>query len=138
MKKQKKGFVIYSNENSAKVKINHNKKYGFYYNFQGNKKDIVNVNNDLGAEVGQEVYVELDTIKTLKCIYIFFIQPILFTLIGILAGSSISTILSQPNLVYKVIFGCISCTIALIYKDYYKEKTKFNKKNNHNIIKIIS
>ncbi|MEG2787021.1 MAG: SoxR reducing system RseC family protein [Romboutsia sp.] len=137
MKKQQKGFVIYSNENSAKVKINHNKKYEFYYDCQGNKKHIVSVNNELGANIGQEVYIEVDTIKIIKLIYIFYIQPILFTIIGILVGNYISMILSQQSLVYKVIFGCISFTIALIYKDYYKEKNKSNKKYNYNIVKII-
>lgn len=135
MKKQKLGTVVYSNGNSAKVKIETNKKYLNIINYQGNKGKIITTNNYIGAKQGQYVCVELNHIITFKLIYIYIIQPILFALLGLLIGFYISLKINQPSLLYEVTFSCIVCTIAIIYKDYYKEKNKINIK--HEIIKIL-
>ena len=131
---KKIGFVIDSNENSAKIKLNDSKKSIFYCNNQ----KIITANNDINARIGQEVYVEFKKIKAIKLIYIYIIQPIIFAIIGMLIGDFVSINLNQRNLIYKLVFGCIFFTIAIIYKDYHKEKSKINGNNNYNIVKIIS
>ena len=122
---KKIGFVIDSNENSAKIKLNDSKK-------------IIIVNNNIDAKIGQEVCIELKKITAIKLIYIYIIQPIILAIIGILIGDFISINLNQRNLIYKLVFGCIFFTIAIIYKDYHKEKSKISGDNNYNIVKIIS
>lgn len=122
---KKIGFVIDSNENSAKIKLNDSKK-------------IIIVNNDIDAKIGQEVCIELKKITAIKLIYIYIIQPIILAIIGILIGDFISINLNQRNLIYKLVFSCIFFTIAIIYKDYYKEKSKITGNNNYSIAKIIS
>ncbi|MFR8870558.1 MAG: SoxR reducing system RseC family protein [Paraclostridium sordellii] len=125
MKIQKKGLVIYSNENSAKIKI------------EDSKERIIEVNNNVSAKIGQNVYVEFNVYKLFKLIYIKYIQPILFILLGFFIGDFISFLLNKSSIVYNSIFICILFTISLIYKDYYKEKNKYNKNDKPDIIKII-
>ncbi len=122
---KKIGFVIDSNENSASIKLNESKK-------------IITANNDIDAKIGQEVCVEFKKIKAIKLIYINIIQPIILAIIGILIGDFVSINLNQRTLIYKLVFGCIFFTIAIIYKDYHKEKSKISGDNNYNIVKIIS
>ncbi|MBC8630419.1 SoxR reducing system RseC family protein [[Eubacterium] tenue] len=122
---KKIGFVIDSNENSASIKLNESKK-------------IITSNNDIDAKIGQEVCVEFKKIKAIKLIYIYIIQPIILAIIGILIGDFVSINLNQRTLIYKLVFGCIFFTIAIIYKDYHKEKSKITGDNNYNIVKIIS
>lgn len=122
---KKIGFVIDSNENSASIKLNESKK-------------IITSNNDIDAKIGQEVCVEFKKIKAIKLIYINIIQPIILAIIGILIGDFVSINLNQRTLIYKLVFGCIFFTIAIIYKDYHKEKSKISGDNNYNIVKIIS
>lgn len=122
---KKIGFVIDSNENSASIKLNESKK-------------IITANNDIDAKIGQEVCVEFKKIKAIKLIYINIIQPIILAIIGILIGDFVSINLNQRTLIYKLVFGCIFFTIAIIYKDYHKEKSKITGDNNYNIVKIIS
>ncbi|CEO06268.1 sigma E positive regulator RseC/MucC [[Clostridium] sordellii] len=125
MKIQKKGLVIYSNENSAKIKI------------EDSKERIIEVNNNVNAKIGQNVSVEFNVYKLFKLIYIKYIQPILFILLGFFIGDFISFLLNKSSIVYNSIFICILFTISLIYKDYYKEKNKYNKNDKPDIIKII-
>ncbi len=122
---KKIGFVIDSNENSASIKLNESKK-------------IITANNNIYAKIGQEVCVEFKKIKAIKLIYIYIIQPIILAIIGILIGDFVSINLNQRTLIYKLVFGCIFFTIAIIYKDYHKEKSKITGDNNYNIVKIIS
>lgn len=122
---KKIGFVIDSNENSASIKLNESKK-------------IITANNNIDAKIGQEVCVEFKKIKAIKLIYINIIQPIILAIIGILIGDFVSINLNQRTLIYKLVFGCIFFTIAIIYKDYHKEKSKISGDNNYNIVKIIS
>ena len=122
---KKIGFVIDSNENSASIKLNESKK-------------IITANNDIDAKIGQEVCVEFKKIKAIKLIYINIIQPIILAIIGILIGDFVSINLNQRTLIYKLVFGCIFFTIAIIYKYYHKEKSKISGDNNYNIVKIIS
>ncbi|WP_206197778.1 hypothetical protein, partial [Paraclostridium sordellii] len=70
-------------------------------------------------------------------IYIKYIQPILFILLGFFIGDFVSFLLNKSSIVYNSIFICILFTISLIYKDYYKEKNKYNKNDKPDIIKII-
>ena len=56
---KKIGFVIDSNENSAKIKLNDSKK-------------IIIVNNNIDAKIGQEVCIELKKITAIKLIYIYY------------------------------------------------------------------
>ena len=121
MKKQKLGTVMYSNENSAKVKIEPSKKRLNLINYQGNKDNIITANN----------------IKSFKLIYILYIQPIIFALLGLLIGFYMAIVIKQPSLLYEVTFSCIVCTIAIIYKDYYKEKNKDEINIKPDIIKIL-
>lgn len=137
MKKQKVGIVMYSNENSAKVKIENNKKLLNISNCQGNKRNIVTASNYIGARPGQHVCVEFNCIRSIKLIYIFYIQPVLFAILGFLIGNYMALTLNQASLVYEITFACIICTIAVIYKDYYKEKNKKNIKTQPDIIKIL-
>lgn len=125
MKIQKKGLVIYSNENSAKIKI------------EDSKERIIEVNNNVNAKIGQNVSVEFNVYKLFKLIYIKYIQPILFILLGFFIGDFVSFLLNKSSIVYNSIFICILFTISLIYKDYYKEKNKYNKNDKPDIIKII-
>ena len=122
---KKIGFVIDSNENSASKNKNESKK-------------IITANNNIYAKIGQEVCVEFKKIKAIKLIYIYIIQPIILAIIGILIGDFVSINLNQRTLIYKLVFGCIFFTIAIIYKDYHKEKSKITGDNNYNIVKIIS
>lgn len=137
MKKQKLGIVMYSNGNSAKVKIENNKKCLNISNYQGNKRNIVTASNYIGAKPGQHVCVEINCIRPIKLIYIFYIQPVLFAVLGLLIGNYMALILNQASLLYEITFACIICTIAVIYKDYYKEKNKKNIKTQPDIIKIL-
>ena len=122
---KKIGFVIDSNENSASIKLNESKK-------------IITANNNIYAKIGQEVCVEFKKIKAIKLIYIYIIQPIILAIIGILIGDFVSINLNQRTLIYKLVFGCIFFTIAIIYKDYHKENSNITGDNNYNIVKIIS
>ena len=131
---KKIGFVIDSNENSASIKLNDSKESKFYCNNQ----KIITANNNIDAKIGQEVCVEFKKIKAIKLIYIDIIQPIILAIIGILIGDFVSINLNQRTLIYKLVFGCIFFTIAIIYKDYHKEKSKITGDNNYNIVKIIS
>ncbi|WP_250673234.1 SoxR reducing system RseC family protein [Paraclostridium ghonii] len=137
MKKQNLGIVMYSNENSAKVKIETNKKYLNSINYQGNKSNIITASNYIGAKTGQHVCVEFNSIKSIKLMYIFYIQPVLFAIVGLLIGNYMALTLNQPSLLYEITFACIICTIAVIYKDYYKEKNKKNIKIQADIKKIL-
>ena len=122
---KKIGFVIDSNENSASIKLNESKK-------------IITANNNIYAKIGQEVCVEFKKIKAIKLISTHIKQPIILAIIGILIGDFVSINLNQRTLIYKLVFGCIFFTIAIIYKDYHKEKSKITGDNNYNIVKIIS
>ena len=61
MRKEILGKVIYSNENSANIKIQNDKKYLKYINYRGNKEKIITVNNYIGLQSGQ--YVNLNVNK---------------------------------------------------------------------------
>ncbi len=135
MKIQKIGTVIYSNEHSAKVKVKKSTKYNFYCDCPKNK--ILTVNNDINANLGDEVFIEVDRLNNMKLMYIFYIQPIIFIVIGILYGEIIKENLNQISIVYNYIFGLIFFIIGTIYKDYYKEKNKYKIENINKIVKII-
>ncbi|MDU3335150.1 SoxR reducing system RseC family protein [Paraclostridium bifermentans] len=137
MKKQKLGTVLYSNENSAKVKLESSKKRLNLINYQGNKDNIITANNYIGAKTGQCVCIEFNNIISFKLIYILYIQPIIFALLGLLIGFYMAIVIKQPSLLYEVTFSCIVCTIAIIYKDYYKEKNKDEINIKPDIIKIL-
>lgn len=136
MKIQKIGTVIYLDEYSAKVKIKKSKKYNFYCDCQENK--ILTVNNNINAKLGDEVFIEINRLKNMKLMYICYIQPVIFIVIGMLCGEIIKQSLNQPSIFYNYIFSLIFFTIGIIYKDYYKEKNKHKIENNHKIVKIIS
>ena len=137
MKKQIIGKVLYSNENSAKVKIESSKKYLNFINYQGNKSKIITANNYIGAISNDCVCIEINNMLFFKLIYILYIQPIIFALLGVFIGFYLSLIINQPSLLYELTFSCIVFTIAIIYKDYYKEKNKNNLNIKYNIIKIL-
>lgn len=137
MKKQRIGTVVYSNENSAKVKLESSKKHLNIINYQGNKDNIITANNYIGAKSGQCVCIQFNNIISFKLIYILYIQPILFALLGLLIGFYMSIAINQPSLLYEITFSCIVCTIAIIYKDYYKEKNKAEINIKPDIIKIL-
>lgn len=136
MKSQKIGTVIYSDEYSAKVKIKKSKKYNFYCDCQENK--ILTVSNNINAKLGDEVFIEIDRLKNIKLTYIYYIQPIIFIVLGMLCGEIIKRNLNQTSIFYNYIFSLIFFTIGIIYKDYYKEKNRYKVENNHKIVKIIS
>lgn len=137
MRKEILGKVIYSNENSANIKIQNDKKYLKYINYRGNKEKIITVNNYIGLQSGQYVNLNVNKLLSFKMIYIYIIQPIIFALIGFLFGLYISLILKQESLIYEITFACIACTIAFIYKDYYKEKNKDSMFKKYEIKKIL-
>lgn len=124
--KNQLGIVITNDGNSAKVKITKKK----------HKVKIIEAVNNEHADIGEEVYIEFNKILRLKIIYIKFIQPIIFAILGMLVGNCIGNYLEQPKLIYKCVFICLFVTIAFIYKDYSVEKNKLSFKYNPIIRRI--
>lgn len=124
--KQQSGLVIKVDDGSAQVKL-----------FNDDKKKIIEVNNKIGAEEGQTVIIKLNTFTKLKFMYIKYIQPILFALIGLIIGEYIGEYLNQPTSIYKWVCVCIFITLALIYKDYTIEKNKLEYRYKPLIIEVI-
>lgn len=124
--KNQLGIVIKNDGNSAKVKIINNK---------SNVKIIEAINNE-GAIIGEEVYIEFNKILKLKLMYIRFIQPIIFAILGMISGKFIGSYLNQPNIIYKCVCICLFVTISLIYKDYTIEKNKISLKYSPIIKKV--
>lgn len=124
--KNQLGIVIKNDGNSAKVKVINNKK---------NTK-IIKASNGEGAIVGEEVYIEFNKILMLKLMYIKFMQPIIFAILGLIVGNFIGEHLNQPNIVYKFVFICLFVTISIIYKDYTIEKNKISLKYSPTIKKV--
>lgn len=116
--KNQLGIVIETNMNSAKVKLNN----------KNCKSKIIKASNYEGAVAGEKVYIKFSKIVKLKLIYIKYIQPIIFSILGIIMGSYIGKYLNQPDLVYKCVFVCLFVTMAIVYKDYKLEKNKLSLK----------
>ena len=124
--KSKIGIVILEDTSHSKVKIIDNKY----------KNKIIEVATVEDTTVGEKVYIEFKSILRFKLIYIKYIQPIIFAILGLKLGEYIGKLLNQPDVVYKYVFTCLFITIALIYKDYISEKSKFSSKYLHSIKKI--
>lgn len=124
--KSKIGIVISKDTSHSKVKIIDNK----------HKNKIIEVATVEDITVGEKVYIEFKSTLKLKLIYIKYIQPIIFAILGLKLGEYIGKLLNQPDVVYKYVFTCLFITIALIYKDYISEKSKFSSKYLHSIKKI--
>lgn len=124
--KSKIGIVISKDTSHSKVKIIDNK----------HKNKIIKVATVEDITVGEKVYIEFKSTLKLKLIYIKYIQPIIFAILGLKLGEYIGKWLNQSDVVYKYVFTCLFITIALIYKDYISEKSKFSSKYLHSIKKI--
>ena len=124
--KSKIGIVISKDTSHSKVKIIDNK----------HKNKIIEVVTVEDITVGEKVYIEFKSTLKFKLIYIKYIQPIIFAILGLKLGEYTGKLLNQPEVEYKYVFTCLFITIALIYKDYISEKSKFSSKYLHSIKKI--
>lgn len=138
MKNQEIGYVIEIETNTAKVKVGRHSDCKNCGGCPGNNSLILNVQNPLGAKVGQKVIFESKKNKMLSSVYVVYIQPILLTFIGIILGYFIATYIHKSIQTYEIILGSIFFILSLIYIRFIELKAKKDKDNIPTITKILS
>ncbi|KAF5084915.1 SoxR reducing system RseC family protein [Acetobacterium wieringae] len=137
MRREETGIVIETSENKAKVKAS---RHGDCENCgvcPGDNAMVVEVQNLIGAKVGQRVAFEIQEANMLWAAFVVYLLPLLALFVGALGGGILGTNLGQPVLAFQIVGGSVFFTVAVIYLKRYDQAVKKNDKLLPVITKIL-
>lgn len=138
MKRIEIGFVVEIDNDLAKVRVGRHSDCKNCGACPGNNNMIMSVNNPLDAKVGQKVCIEIAENKLIKSVYVVYIQPLLFTFIGIVIGYLIAIYMHKSATAYEIILGIFFFLLSVIFIKIEDKKVEKNNSNKPTIIKILS
>lgn len=99
----------------------------------------VEVDNKIGAKVGQEVKIERNSSAYLKSMGIVFILPVIMMFIGIGLGYGLSDILTVniPKDFWGITFGILFLIVSFLVIRILDRKFKFASKAEFKIVDIV-
>lgn len=124
MQKEKQGIVIEISNNISKVK---EIKHGDCENCgscAGSNAMVVDVNNQVGAKIGDKVIFEFKQDNILKAAFIIYVLPLAAIFIGAMLGGMGSELVDINKTMFQVIGGIICFFIAVVFIIYYEKKSK--------------
>lgn len=138
MEQNEIGYVIEIKEEITRVKLSRHSDCKNCGLCPGAENIVLEVNNPLGAKVGDKVCIETKENKLIKSVYTVYIQPLLLTFIGIFIGNFLSNYINQSKVLFETIFGFIFFIVSIIFIKFEDKKMAQNENSIPTIVKIIS
>lgn len=138
MEQNEIGYVIEIEEEIAMVRIGRHSDCKNCGLCPGTDNIVLEVDNSLGAKVGDKVYIEMKEDKLVRSVYIVYIQPLVLTFVGIFIGYFLSNYINQSKVLFEIIFGVIFFIISIVYIKFEDKKVAKNANSVPKIVKIIS
>jgi sigma-E factor negative regulatory protein RseC len=138
MRREETGIVIETRENKAKVKAS---RHGDCENCgvcPGDNAMVVEVQNPIGARVGQRVAFEIQEANMLLAAFVVYILPLLAIFAGAISGGVLGDNLGQNVLVFQIGGGILFFAIAVVYLKRYDHAVKKNDQLLPVITKILN
>ena len=134
MRREETGIVIEISESKAKVKAS---RHGDCENCgvcPGDNAMVLEVQNPIGAKVGQRVAFEIQEANMLLAAFVVYILPLLALLAGAISGGVLGNNLGQNVLVCQIGGGIFFFAIAVVYIKRYDRAVK----KNDNLLPVIT
>jgi len=134
MRREETGIVIEISESKAKVKAS---RHGDCENCgvcPGDNAMVLEVQNAIGAKVGQRVAFEIQEANMLLAAFVVYILPLLALLAGAISGGVLGNNLGQNVLVCQIGGGIFFFAIAVVYMKRYDRAVK----KNDNLLPVIT
>ncbi|MDD3307533.1 MAG: SoxR reducing system RseC family protein [Acetobacterium sp.] len=134
MRREETGIVIEISESKAKVKAS---RHGDCENCgvcPGDNAMVLEVQNPIGAKVGQRVAFEIQEANMLLAAFVVYILPLLALLAGAISGGVLGNNLGQNVLVCQIGGGIFFFAIAVVYMKRYDRAVK----KNDNLLPVIT
>ena len=128
MKVREFGVVISVKDNIATVKASRHNDCDNCGACPGNSAIIIEAENNVGAQPGQQVYFIVEQVNMLLAAFIVYIFPLIFTALGVIATSYLAQlqniILGVGMLVVSgVVFFVMSVLLVRSYERWARRKT---------------
>ena len=115
MAKLQDGIVVAIEGKMARVKTSRHNDCENCGACPGNSAIIIEADNAIGAKKGQFVEMEIQERGLLKAIFVVFIIPLLFAVIGALIGLFAAPMLPYDRLNVQIFCVVVAFTVALVY-----------------------
>ncbi|WP_373484376.1 SoxR reducing system RseC family protein [Acetobacterium sp.] len=138
MRREETGIVIQTSEKKGKVKAS---RHGDCENCgvcPGDNAMVVDVQNPIGAKVGQRVAFEIQEANMLMAAFVVYILPLLALMVGAISGGILANKLGQNVLACQIGGGILFFAIAVVYMKHYDRAVKKNDQLLPVITKILN
>lgn len=128
MKVREFGVVISVKNNIATVKASRHNDCDNCGACPGNSAIIIEAENPVDAQPGQQVYFIVEQVNMLLAAFIVYIFPLIFTALGVIATSYLAQILNTNAgasvlVVSGIVFFAISILLVRSYERWARRKT---------------
>lgn len=137
MKTETQGVVIETSGDMAKVKSN---RHGDCKNCgacPGDNATVLDVQNPLGAKLGQRVVFEIKEENMLKAAFVVYILPIIAIFLGSICGAWLASKIGQPEKIFQIGGAIIAFILSVLYIKVFDRATNKNNKVKPIITRIL-
>ncbi|MFT8350664.1 SoxR reducing system RseC family protein [Clostridium saccharoperbutylacetonicum] len=135
--KTEQGLVIEVNENVARIKVGRHSECKNCGACPGNNGIIIEVDNKIGAKIGQRVAFEVKETNFITSVFIVFVLPLIVLFIGVLLGEVIGNLLGLNVYLWQIIGGFIFVAVAIGSVKKFDNYIAKNHKSIPRITKIL-
>lgn len=139
MDKQQEGIVIeVVGDVLARVKTSRHNDCENCGACPGNSALVLEARNDVGAQPGQRVAIEIREVNMLKAAFIVYILPLILVFAGAVAGGVLGGNLGYSPLGFQVGGGTIALILSLLYIKFFDSAASSDVKMQPVITRILS
>lgn len=135
--KTEQGLVIEVNKNVAKIKVGRHSECKNCGACPGNNGIIIEVENKIGAKIGQRVVFEVKETNFITSVFIVFVLPLIVLFIGVLLGEVIGNLLGLNVCFLQIAGGFIFVSVAIGGVKKFDNYIAKNHKSMPRITKIL-
>lgn len=113
MSESVEGLVVEVDNNIAKVKLIRHSECENCGSCSGQNEVIQSAHNNVGAKLGQRVFIKVENNNVLKAAFIMFVLPLLAIAAGIIIAELVSKIFQISSVIPDIIGVCVCVLISV-------------------------